>query len=152
MRHKNYFDPKQEPFKNLRDTYSPLVWQCRYGGVEVPDHLWRYKSNGVGKKYSENQAEDLVGDHEFMGVFDQWVSEFVAFTEKKGKVKPGKYRAFGYTPPGHFIKDVRLGWRSVLMRMGLGPKNSSPHEQDMKGLNQDRILNPQKSEGERLRH
>lgn len=34
--HKHYFDPEQEPFENDRDSYAPLVWQCRYGGVEVP--------------------------------------------------------------------------------------------------------------------
>jgi hypothetical protein len=39
LQHKNYFDPAKEPFENERDAYAPLVWQCRYGGVEVPDHL-----------------------------------------------------------------------------------------------------------------
>ncbi len=54
LRHKHYFDPDAEPFENERDTYAPLVWQCRYGGVEVPDHLWHYKEFGRGKKYSDN--------------------------------------------------------------------------------------------------
>lgn len=39
LQHKNYFDPDDEPFENERDAYAPLVWQCRYGGVEVPDNL-----------------------------------------------------------------------------------------------------------------
>ncbi len=152
LEHKTYFDPQKEPFENLRDTYAPLVWQCRYGGIEVPEHLWQYKSNGVGKKYSENQAEDLIKDQEFLAAFDNWVQGFTTFVQQKGKVKPGKYRAFGYQAPGHFIKDVKLGWRSVLMRLGIGPKGSSPHKQEIKGLNKDKVLNPQKSEGERLRH
>jgi hypothetical protein len=39
--HKHYFDPEQEPFANERDSYAPLVWQCRYGGVEVPERKSR---------------------------------------------------------------------------------------------------------------
>ena len=40
--HKHYFDPEQEPLENERDTYAQLVWQCRYGGVELPAALWQY--------------------------------------------------------------------------------------------------------------
>ncbi len=54
LRHKEYFDPEQEPFENMRDAYAPLVWQCRYGGVEVPDVLWRYLEFGRDKPYSDN--------------------------------------------------------------------------------------------------
>ena len=87
-----------------------------------------------------------------MNDFDQWVQNFALFVDSKGKVQPGKYRAFGYQAPRHFVNDVKLGWRSVLMRLGIGPKYSSPHEQELKGLNQDKVINPQESEGERLRH
>ncbi|HXH75933.1 MAG TPA: NAD(P)H-dependent oxidoreductase [Bacteriovoracaceae bacterium] len=152
LKHKQYFEPEREPFHNMRDTYAPLVWQCRYGGIEVPEHLWQYRSNGAGKKYSENQAEDMIRDEEFLECFDQWTRDFGHFVETKGKVSPGKYRAFGYRAPRHFIKDIKLGWRSVKMRLGLGPKDSSPHIQELKNLNHDKIVNTQKSDGERLRH
>jgi multimeric flavodoxin WrbA len=56
LKHKNYFDPEKEPFENERDAYAPLVWQCRYGGVEVPDNLWAHCTSGKGKKYSDNHA------------------------------------------------------------------------------------------------
>lgn len=150
LNHKHYFDPGLEPFKNLRDTYAPLVWQCRYGGIEVPDHLWSYHSNGIGKKYSENQAEDLIRDNEFMTFFDQWVVEFTHYVQSKGKVRPGKYPA-RTNPPGHKFKDLLLGIRSMKMRLGIGPKSSSPHKQQQLGLNQDAYLDTKKSEGERLR-
>src|SRR5262249_45056851 len=48
LRHKEDFDPAREPFADERDAYAPLVWQCRYSGVEVPDHLWRYVEFGQG--------------------------------------------------------------------------------------------------------
>lgn len=51
----------------MQHIYAPLVWQCRYGGIEVPDVLWRYVEFGLGKKYSDNQAEDMATD---TNVFD----------------------------------------------------------------------------------
>ncbi len=66
--HKHYFDPDNEPFENDRDSYAPLIWQCRYGGIEVPDELWHYVEFGKGEKYSDNQAEDLRRVH-FMAEF-----------------------------------------------------------------------------------
>ncbi|MDQ3682061.1 MAG: NAD(P)H-dependent oxidoreductase, partial [Bacteroidota bacterium] len=35
LENKHYFNADAEPFENERDAYAPLVWQCRYGGVEV---------------------------------------------------------------------------------------------------------------------
>ena len=46
----------------MRDAYAPLVWQCRYSGIEVPDELWRYVEFGKGKKYSDNQAEHIAAE------------------------------------------------------------------------------------------
>lgn len=66
LKHKNYFDSDKEPFENMRDAYAPLAWQLRYGGVEVPDHLWRYAQTGKNKKYSDNQSEDMVADTRFL--------------------------------------------------------------------------------------
>src|SRR5919109_19308 len=55
LRHPEYFDPGAEPFEDERQVYAPLVWQCRYSGIEVPYHLWRYVEFGRGKKDSDNQ-------------------------------------------------------------------------------------------------
>ena len=46
--HKEWFDPKDEPYDNERNAYQGLVWQCRYSGVEVPDSLWSYADIGLG--------------------------------------------------------------------------------------------------------
>ncbi len=135
----------------MRDAYGPLVWQCRYGGVEVPDKLWRYVEFGKGEKYSDNQAEDLARHGEVFCDFDEWAADFTAFVRAKGKVEPGKYRAFGYKAPGHFLRDVQLAWRDVRMRTGHPLGGSSPEEQQALGLNKDATLHPSKGEGEKLR-
>jgi hypothetical protein len=140
LRHPEYFDPDEEPFDDMRDSYAPLVWQCRYGGVEVPDLLWRYDEFGKGKKYSENQAEDIpVVTY---AKFDDWVSAFGEFVAAKGKVPPGKYRAFGHEAPGHRRADLKLKWRELRMGVGQAPEGSSPRIQDDFGLNDDRTLRP----------
>jgi hypothetical protein len=151
LRHKEYFDPEKEPFEAMRDTYAPLVWQCRYGGVEVPDRLWRYVEFGLGEKYSDNQAEDLIRHGEVFRDLDEWTADFTAYVREKGKIEPGKYRAFGYKAPGHFLRDAQLAWRDIRMRVGHPRDGSSPEEQQALGLNQDATLNPSKGEGEKLR-
>jgi len=145
LRHPSYFKPDEEPFKNIRDAYAPLVWQCRYGGIEVPDSLWRYAEFGKGKKYSDNQAEDMVRETNVMNGFDNWVSDFISFVERKGKVEPGKYRAFGKTNPSHKWADAKLLWRSLKMSSGQAPKDSSPEKQDEENLNRDRTFFPKQS-------
>lgn len=149
LRHKSYFDPEQEPFENDRDSYAPLVWQCRFSGIEVPETLWRYKEFGNGKKYSDNQSEDMVRETDVMRDFDAWVDAFGRFVADKGKVEPGRYRAAGYKAPGHKWADVKLGWRDARMRLGIPPSGSSPAEQEKQGLNQDATLSPKKSEAKR---
>lgn len=151
LRHKGYFNPEQEPFENDRQAFAPLVWQCRYGGVEVPDHLWQYKEFGNGKKYSDNQAEDMVQEADVMAQFDRWVSDFATFVQNKGKVQPGKYRAYGHHAPGHQWRDIKLGFRYARMMAGLPPKDSSPYEQQQMDLNKDVTFSPKKGEGEKLR-
>jgi hypothetical protein len=47
LRHKDWFDPDQEPFDDMRQAYAPLVWQCRFSGVEVPDDLWAHALTGA---------------------------------------------------------------------------------------------------------
>lgn len=151
LNHKPYFNPDAEPFGNMRDAYAPLVWQCRYGGIEVPDALWTYKEFGKGKKYSDNQAEDMVKEADVLNTFDEWTDRFGQFVSGKGKVPPGRYRAYGYKAPRHLGRDLQLLWRDVRMRAGVPPAGSSPDEQQKLGLNRDRTLNPSKGEGEKLR-
>jgi len=149
LRHKGYFDPAAEPFAELRNAYAPLVWQCRYSGIEVPDALWRYETSGAGKPYSEDQAEHMVRDAGFMDAFDEWTDRFAAFVRAKGKVTPGEYRAFGYQPPKHRWADTKLAWRSTRMSLGAAPAGSSPAEQEALGLNRDATFRPGRSERER---
>ena len=151
LRHKEYFNPDEEPFENDREAYQTLVWQCRYGGIEVPDHLWKYQLFGKDKKYSDSQAEDMIEDKKVMDSFDTWVNDFASFVKNKGKVEPGKYRAFGYKQPPHLWNEIKTGIRSWKLRFGKAPKNSSPWMQEKYGLNKDVTLHPKKSEGKKLR-
>jgi hypothetical protein len=52
--------------------------------VEVPDNLWKHCTSGKGKKYSNNQAEDMIKENGFMQVFDEWVNKFATFVQQKG--------------------------------------------------------------------
>ena len=150
LRHPSYFDPHAEPFENMRDAYAPLVWQCRYSGIEVPNTLWRYIEFGAGKKYSDNQAEDMTVDDVYRD-FDSWTRAFARFVRKKGKVRPGKYRAFGYEAPGHLRADLKTKWRGLRIAAGHAPKGSSPAAQQSLGLNRDATLHYKEGEGEKLR-
>lgn len=149
--HKHYFDPQREPFTNEHDSYAPLVWQCRYGGIEVPDDLWQHVEFGKNEVYSDNQTEDLSRHNNVFLQLDDWTDRFAEFVRAKGKVRPGKYPAFGYQPPGHFLYDVRLAWRDIRMRFGNPRINSSPARQQTLGWNRDVTKHPKKSEGEKLR-
>jgi hypothetical protein len=151
LEHRRYFDPEQEPFAHMRQSYAPLVWQCRYSGIEVPGRLWRYVQFGVGKKYADNQAEDLAREERVLHRFDQWTDAFAAFVAAKGKVEPGRYRAFGYKAPGHRVADLKLKWRELRMGVGRAPAGSSPAIQEQLGLNRDATLSPRTGEGEKLR-
>ena len=133
LQHKGWFDPEEEPFEDGRDAYAPLVWQCRYSGVEVPDALWRYAEFGNEKPYSDNQAEDIPGDT--FEQFDRWVGDFATHVEEKGRVPPGRWRAIGYEPPSHRWADLKLKWRELRIKAGHPPEGSSPDEQQKRGLN-----------------
>lgn len=151
LRHKEWFDPEREPFRDPCDAYAPLVWQCRYSGIEAPDELWRYCTTGKDRLYSDNQAEDMVREPEFMAAFYAWIDAFAAHVAGKGKVEPGRWRAFGHEAPGHRWADAKLLWRSARMRIGKATEGSSPRVQEELGLNRDAVLQTLKSEGERLR-
>lgn len=154
LRHKEWFDPDNEPFEEMRQAYAPLVWQCRYAGIEVPGGLWEYCETGRGLPYSDNQAEDLVKRPEnagFLRTFDAWASRFADFAGKKGKIEPGLHRAFGYEPPSHRWADLKLKWRELRMSTAHADESSSPAEQQKLGLNQDATFHPAKREGQKLR-
>ena len=151
LRHRSYFDPEQEPFDEMRDTYAPLVWQCRYGGVEVPDTLWRYAEFGRDKKYSDNQAEHMAREPNLLREFDEWTDAFADHVTKKGKVKAGEYRAFGYRPPSHVRADLKTKWRGLRMALGFPISGTSPAIQQEQGLNRDATVRYKKGEGAKLR-
>lgn len=88
LRHKQWFDPEQEPFRHEREAYQGLVWQCRYSGIEVPDDLWAHAEMGVGKPYADDQAADMESEGQALAAFDAWVERFVRYIANKGIV-PG---------------------------------------------------------------
>ncbi len=149
LRHPEWFDPSGEPGDD-RDLYAPLVWQCRYSGIEVPDALWAYQLFGHGKKYSDNQAENMDRENVY-DPFDAWTDRFIQHVAAKGKVEPGEHRAFGYEAPGHRVADWKLKWREVQLSSGHAPAGSSPESQQRLGLNRDATWKPARSEGEKLR-
>jgi len=151
LRHKEYFNPDEEPFDDMRQTFAPFVWQARYSGIEVPDNLWRYVEFGNGKPYSENQAEHMATETNVFEGFDRFVDDFAKFVGEKGKVEPGEYRAYGYEAPGHLWRDIKLQWREKRIALGFPPKDSSPAKQKELGINVDETLTPRESEGEKLR-
>ena len=152
LKYKNYFQAAEEPFKNMRDAYAPLVWQCRYGGIEVPNNLWAYANSGVGKKYSDNQSENVIEDKEYMGTFNEWVNNFSEFVKAKGKVNPGKFRAYGFKAKINRWHEFLSGLRALKLRYGHPPKNSSPLTQMKLGLNKNITHHPKTTEGEKLRN
>lgn len=125
LQHKKYFDGRSEPFKDMRQAYAPLVWQCRYGGIEVPEQLWTYADNGIGKKYSENQSENAVNEKKYIQSFEKWVSNFTDFVGNNGKVQPGKYRAYGYKQPPLLWNEIKSGLKALKLRFDIAPRNSS---------------------------
>ena len=151
LQHPEYFEPAREPFADMRDAYSPLVWQCRYGGVEVPDDLWTYCEFGKGEPYSRNQAEDLVRHDDVLAAVDAWADRAATFVARKGRVPAGRFRAYGYQAPSHRLADLKLKWRSLRMSAGHAKPGSSPAEQAKDDLNRDATFSPKRGEGEKLR-
>ena len=147
LNHRNYFDPEKEP-GDTREAYAPIVWQCRYSGVEVPDHLWKFQLFGENKTYGDNQSEDMVKDRLLMNEFDTWAAEFVSHVRQKGKVPDNQYPMKDRKAEGHRWNDIKLGWRWLRLSLGRSPKNSSPQIQHDQHLNEDAVLFPSKPENE----
>lgn len=151
LKHRSYFDSAKEPFKEMRNAYAPLVWQCRYSGIEVPDPLWRYVEMGRDQKYSDNQAEHLAGESEVLTTFDEWTRSFISHVSEKGPVQPGQYRAYGYQPPSHLWADLKTKWRGLRMALGVPIPGTSPAIQQERNLNRDATISYKKGEGAKLR-
>lgn len=150
LSHPEWFNPAKEPMrKGLKDAYAPLVWQCRFSGVEVPPALWVYQDFGKGRIYADNQAERLPEETGFTQKFDAWVNAFRIHVQAKGRVTPSRYRAFGYKAPSHRWADAKLKWREIRMSAGHPPQGSSPARQQALNLNRDDTFKPEQSEGER---
>ncbi len=94
---------------------------------------------------------DLSLQTTVFAVFDHWCEEFASFVGAKGKVEPGKYRAYGHEVPGHLKADLKAKWREIRTGLGYPPRGSSAHQQQKLDLNKDATLRPKKSEGEKLR-
>ena len=151
LHHTEWFDSEEEPFDDMREAYAPIVWQCRYSGIEVPDALWAYCEFGRGKKYGDNQAEHMEGMKGLYSSFDEWVAKFASHVAGKGQVPPNQYRAYGHRAPSHFIADLKTKWRGVRMALGVPPAGTSPAIQQEKNLNRDRRILYKQGEGKRLR-
>lgn len=149
LAHRDWFDPDAEPFEDERAAFAPLVWQCRYSGIEVPDALFRYAEFGSGKPYADNQAERLQDEAELGRVFGDWVQAFVRHVAAKGKVPPGEHRAYGHEAPPFRWDELKLAVRDVRLRLGVAPAGSSPRVQQERGINQDATLRPKASEAKR---
>jgi hypothetical protein len=94
--------------------------------VEAPDQLWSYYEFGKGKKYSDNQAEDMIREGNVLQMFDR-------------------------EAPGQLLRDAQLLWRHVRVRAEVPPKDSLPAQQQELGLNRDQTWSSHESEGEKLR-
>ena len=84
---REWFDPKEEPYDNERDTCEGLVWQCRYSGVEVPDSLCSCADIGVGKLYADDQADALESEPAALAAFDESTHRFTQHVGSKGKCR-----------------------------------------------------------------
>jgi hypothetical protein len=151
LAHRPWFDPAKEPFSDMRDTHAPLVWQCRYSGIEVPDSLWRYVEFGRDKKYSDNQAEHMADEPTLLHAFDEWTDSFSSHVAGKGKVTPGEYRAYGHRAPFHLWADLKTKWRGLRMALGMPIPGTSPAIQQERNLNRDATIFYKKGEGAKLR-
>jgi hypothetical protein len=126
-----------------------------FGNVAIAVSKYRTHCGGMSNlgtgKNTAIQAEQMATETNVFADFDSWCDEFASFVGAKGKVEPGKYRAYGYEPPGHLKEDLKAKWREIKTGVGFPPKGSSAQRQEDLDLNKDLTLAPKKSEGEKLR-
>jgi hypothetical protein len=85
--HKEWFDPRDEPYEDERNAYQSVVWQCRYSGIETPDSPWSHAHIGVGKLYANTQADSLESEPAALAAFDEWTRRFAQHVQGKGIVE-----------------------------------------------------------------
>jgi len=112
--------PEEEPYRNLRDCYAPLVWQCRFSGIEVLEQLWRYKDSAKAGN-TETIGPKTWRRRRVHGRVQPVDTRLPRFVAGKVRVEPGKYRAYGDKAPGHRWADTRLWLREMSMRVGKPP-------------------------------
>lgn len=123
--------------------------QCNCPGVDSKSrslHCGNTQRSAREKMYSDNQAEDMIREVDFRAKFDAWAARFASHVEAKGKIEPGRFRAFGYEPPSHRWAHAKLKRRELRMNFGNSPGGSPPAEQEQLGLNDDATLHPKRSE------
>ncbi len=82
---------------------------------------------------------------------DAWADRAATFVARKGRVPPGRFRAYGYQAPRHRLADLKLKWRSLRMSAGHPTPGTSPAKQAEADLNRDATFSPKRGEGEKLR-
>jgi hypothetical protein len=60
---------------------------------------------------------------------------FSAFVAKKGKVKPGRWRAYGHKAPFHLWENLQTKWRDLRLALGKPKPGTSPAIQQEQNLN-----------------
>lgn len=117
LKRKEYFNPEKETeVTNSKDSHKPIIWQCRYSGIEVPDGLVREIIFGEGKPYSKNQIPELKHDKYALGEFDGFLEAFQKHVIRKGKVLPSQYPVPLKKPDSDlhpFLRQIQLLFRTV---------------------------------------
>jgi multimeric flavodoxin WrbA len=123
LQHKDYFDPQvEDEFDPPGHAYGPIVWQCRYSGIEAPEHLIKSVTFGSGGKYSENQIPQLKTNTDVLTEFDKWVADTVEYVETKGPVPPGAHPVPLRKPDSDMhplFRQIQLLVRTVLGNLWL---------------------------------
>jgi len=118
LKHKDYLNPnKESKIASAESAYTPIIFQCRYSGMEVPDHLVKSTFFGHGIKYNKNQIGQLKQNKKIISMFDKWVSDVKKFVSKKGKAPTGKYPVALEKPDSQmntFFRQIQLLFRKTL--------------------------------------
>ncbi len=120
LKHKEYFTPvsQEQKISSPKHAYFPIIWQCRYSGIEVPEKLIKEVSFGVGGKYNQNQIPQLEQNEAVLKEMDKWLKDIEKHIYKKGKVTGSKYPVPLRKPDSEmhpFMRQLQL-----LVRLTLG--------------------------------
>ncbi len=76
LRNAEVLDPSQDPYGDTRLTYAPLVLQCRWSGIDVPDDLWRYVAFPRPADPAAPADARIAGAAAALAAFDAWTDRF----------------------------------------------------------------------------